>query len=65
MGNVVFGAKAGYLLVGEIGYVVRDNVGNPKVTYYVLLEGLDNLLSIDLRERYCLNPLVKVVSDYQ
>ena len=66
MGNVIFGTEAGYLVTGEIGSVIEDDrVGNPKVTYYILLERLDNLLPTDLRERYCLNPLVKVVSSHQ
>jgi len=66
VGDVVFGAKAGYLLAGEVGSIVGDDsVGNPEVVYYVLLEELDNLLPADLGERYCLNPLGKVVSGGQ
>ena len=66
MGNVVFGAEAGYLLAGEVGSIIRDDgVGNPEVAYYVLPEKLDNLLPADLREQYCLNPLGKVVVGHQ
>jgi len=62
VGDVVFGAKAGYLLAGEVGSVVGDDsVGNPKAAYYVLPGELDNLLTADLGERCCLNPLGKLV----
>jgi len=64
-GDVVFGVEVGHLLAGKISTVIRDSVGDPEATYYVLPEGLDNLLSTDLRERYCLNPFGKIVGGYQ
>jgi len=66
MGDIVFGAEAGYLLAGEVGYIVRDDsMGNPEAAYYVLLQELDNLLPVNIGERYCLNSLGKVASDDQ
>ena len=65
MGDTVFGTEAGYLLAGEISFVVGDDsLGNPEATYYVLPEELDNLLPADLGERYCLNLLGKVVGGH-
>ena len=61
----VFGAEAGHLLSGEISFIIRDGAGDPEVTYYVLLEELDNLLPVELGERHCLDPFGEVISDYQ
>ena len=66
MGDIIFSAEAGYLLAGEVGSVVRDDsVGNFEAAYYILPDKLDNLLLTDLWERYCFNPLSKVVSGDQ
>jgi len=66
MGDIVLGAEAGHLFAGEISSIVRDdNVGDPKVTYYVLSEKLDNLFPSDLGERHCLDPFGEVVGGYQ
>ena len=62
MRDIIFGAEAGYLFAGEVGSIVGyDSVGNPEAAYYILQKKLDNLLPADLEERYCLNPLSKVV----
>jgi len=54
MGDLILGAKAGYLLASEVRSVVRDDgVGEPKATHYVLPEELDNLLPSDFGERHC------------
>ena len=66
MGDVVLGAKAGHLLASEFSYIVRDHsVRDPKMTYYVLPEELDNLLLADLGKQHCLNPFGEVVGGYQ
>ena len=66
MGDVVFGTEAGYLLAGKVDSIVRDDsVGNPKATYYILPEKLDNLLPAGLGERYFLDPLGKIVGGHQ
>ena len=66
MGEVVFGAKAGHLLAGEISSVVGDDCArDSKAIYYVLPEELDNLLLTDHKEWYCLDLFGKVVSGYQ
>jgi len=66
LGDVVFGAEAGHLLAGEIGFVVGDDsVGDPEATYYVLLEELSNLLPADLGERHCLDLFGKGVGGCQ
>ena len=66
MGDIIFGAEAGYLLADEVGSVIRDdNVENPEAAHYILPEELDNLLIIDLGEWYYLNPLGKVISGNQ
>ena len=66
MGDIVFDTEAGYFLTGKVGSIVRDDsVRNPKTTYYILLEKLDNLLPADLGEQYCLNSLGKVVGGDQ
>jgi len=57
MGDLILGAKAGYLLASEVRSVVGDDgVGEPKATHYVLPEELDNLLPSDFGERHCLDP---------
>jgi len=65
VGDVVFGAEAGHMLAGEIKTVRDECVRDSKATYYVLSEKLDNLLPADFRERYCLDPLDKVVGGYR
>jgi len=66
MGDVVFGVEAGHLLTGKISSIVRnDSVGDPKATYYVLSEELDNLLPADLGERHCFGPFCEVIVGYQ
>ena len=66
MGDIVLGIELGHLLAGKICSVVRDDsMGDPKATYYVLPEELDNLLPADFGERYCLDLFDKVVGGYQ
>jgi len=66
MGDVVFGAKTGYLLAGKISSVVGDDcVRDSEATHYVLPEKFDNLLPTDFRERYYLDPFGKIVGGYQ
>ena len=48
MDDLIFCTEAGYLLVGKVRSVVRDDgVGELKATHYALSEELDNLLSGD------------------
>ena len=44
MGDLVLDADAGYLLAGKVRSVIKDGVGVPEATCYVLPKKLDNLL---------------------
>jgi len=60
MGDLVFGAETGYLLVNKVHFVVRDDgVGSAKRYTMFCQRKLDNLLSSNFGERYCSTHLVK------
>ena len=66
MSDLVFGAKAVYLLASKVhSFVGDDGVGEPKVTHYVLPEELDNMLPGDFGEPQCIDKFIEVVSGYQ
>jgi len=66
LGNLVLGVKAHHLPTRKVGHVARDNsMGKSKVTHDVLPEEFDNLLPIDIGERYYFYLFCKVVCGNQ
>jgi len=66
MGDLLLGVEDGYLLACKVCCIIGDDgVGEPEATYYVLSEGLNNLLPGDFRERQCRDPFGEIVGGYQ
>jgi len=58
MDDVVLCTETDLLLTSQISFIVEDdNVMDPELTYYILLEKLGNLLPADLGEWHCLDPI--------
>ena len=66
MYDFVLGTEIGNLLPDKICSVVGyDGMGEPEAAYYVLPEGLDNLLFDDFEKWHCLNLFGEIVGGYQ
>ena len=65
MGDLVFGTEACHLFAGEVRSVVEDDgTREPKVTYDVLPEEFDNLLSRDVRVWHRFHPFGEIICSY-
>ena len=66
MGNIIFDTKSGYLLVGKVRPVIKDDgMCEAEVTQDILPQELDHLLPSDFIERNNFDPLSEVVSGNQ